>query len=52
VPPFVPVRVTAWALERVLQKGVPEKLILALGAAVIVTVVVLTAAQTPAAAIV
>ena len=51
VPPVVPVWVTDCALVRVLQNGDPAQLMLALGAAVIVTLaVVLTAAQPPAAA--
>ena len=50
-PPVVPVCVTDCALERVLQNGEPVQLILALGAAVIVTVaVVVTAEQPPAVA--
>ncbi len=53
VPPLAPMRVTACELERVLQNGEPAYLILALGAAMIVTLaVVLTAEQPPAAAIV
>ena len=53
VPPVVPVCVTDCALVRVLQNGEPAQLILAFGAAVIVTVVVvLTAEQPPDAAIV
>ena len=53
VPPVVPVWVTGCALVRVLQNGDPVQLILALGDAVIVTVVVfISAAQPPDAAIV
>ena len=53
VPPVVPVWVTDCALVIVLQNGEPAQLILAFGAAVIVTVVVvLTAEQPPDAAIV
>ena len=53
VPPVVPVCVTDCALVRVVQNGEPAQLILAFGAAVIVTVVVvLTAEQPPDAAIV
>ena len=53
VPLAVPTRVTDCALVIVLQNGDPAQLMLALGAAVIVTVVVfITAAQPPEAAIV
>ena len=53
VPPVVPVWVTDCVLVIVLQNGEPAQLILAFGAAVIVTVVVvLTAEQPPDAAIV
>ena len=51
VPPVVPVLVTACPVVRVLQNGEPAQLILALGAAVIVTLAVeLTAEQPPVAA--
>ncbi len=53
MPPVVPVCVTDCALVIVLQNGDPAQLMLALGAAVIVTVVVfITAAQPHEAAIV
>ncbi len=53
VPPVVPVCVTDCALVSVLQNGDPAQLILALGAAMIVTaVVVISSNQPPAAAIV
>ena len=53
VPAVVPVWLTGCALVIVLQNGEPEKLILALGAVVIVTLaVVLTSEQPPVAAIV
>ena len=48
VPPVVPVCVTDCALVRVLQNGEPTQLIIALGAAVIVTVVVVLTAEHPA----
>ena len=48
VPPVVPVWLTDCAIERVLQNGEPAQLILALGAAVIVTVVVVLTAEQPA----
>ena len=48
VPPVVPVWLTDCALVRVLQNGEPAQLILALGAAVIVTVVVVLTAEQPA----
>ena len=50
VPPLAPMRVTACELERVLQNGEPAQLIVALGAAMIVTVVVLITAEQPAEA--
>ena len=50
VPLAVPIRVTNCTLVRVLQNGESSQLILALGAAVIVTVVVVTAEQPPDAA--
>ena len=53
VPPVVPVCDTDCALVRVLQNGEPAQLILALGAAVMVTLAVeLTAEQPPEATIV
>ena len=48
MPPVIPVCVADCALERVLQNGEPAKLILALGAAVIDTVVVVVTAEQPA----
>ena len=48
MPPVIPVCVADCALERVLQNGEPAKLILALGAAVMVTVVVVVTAEQPA----
>ena len=48
MPPVIPVCVIDCALERVLQNGEPAKLILALGAAVIDTVVVVVTAEQPA----
>jgi hypothetical protein len=48
MPPVIPVCVTDCALERVLQNGEPAKLILALGAGVMVTVVVVVTAEQPA----
>ena len=52
VPPVVPVCVTDCALVRVLQNGEPAQLILALGAAVMVTAAVVLTAEQPAAAVV
>ena len=48
MPPVIPVCVADCALERLLQNGEPAKLILALGAAVIDTVVVVVTAEQPA----